>query len=151
MNMFKFKLDGLLKVREFNEKKIKIELGKILKEITELENKIEFANKSIDETYDAQEVAMKDISSGKMIQFFPFFIQGKKEDIKNKKTLLWALNKKRNDKIAELATARGQVKVMENFKEREKKEWLKEKNKKEMEAVEEILMMRTNGGSGINE
>lgn len=149
--MFKFKLDGLLKVREFNEKKIKIELGKILKEITELENKIEFANKSIDETYDAQEVAMKDISSGKMIQFFPFFIQGKKEDIKNKKTLLWALNKKRNDKIAELATARGQVKVMENFKEREKKEWLKEKNKKEMEAVEEILMMRTNGGSGINE
>jgi flagellar FliJ protein len=149
--MFKFKLDGLLKVREFNEKKIKIELGKILKEITELENKIEFANKSIDETYDAQEVAMKDISSGRMIQFFPFFIQGKKEDIKNKKTLLWALNKKRNDKIAELATARGQVKVMENFKEREKTEWLKEKNKKEMEAVEEILMMRTNGGSGINE
>ena len=151
MKIFKFKLDGLLKVREFKEKKIKIELGEILKEFNELEDKIKLANKSIDETYDAQETAMKDVSSGRMIQFFPFFIQGKKEDIKNKETLLLALNKKRNDKIIELATARGQVKIMENFKEREKNEWAKEKNKKEMEAIEEMLMMRTNGIGGLNE
>jgi flagellar biosynthesis chaperone FliJ len=40
MQKFKFKLDGLLKVREFNEKKIKIELGEILREITAVEDKI---------------------------------------------------------------------------------------------------------------
>jgi flagellar FliJ protein len=151
MKKFKFKLDGLLKVREFNEKKIKIELGEILKEIGIVEEKILLANKSIDETYEAQEAFMKDPTAGQMIQFFPYFIQGKKEDIKNKENLLWALKKKYELKITELAAARGQVKVMENFKEKKKGEWVKEKNKKEMEAIEEILMMRANGAGAFNE
>lgn len=151
MQKFKFKLDGLLKVREFKEKKIKIELGEILKEIAEVEGKIKLANIAIDETYKAQEVFMKDPSSGNMLQFFPFFIHGKKEDIKNKENLLWALKKKYDFKITELATARGQVKVMENFKEKKLGEWTKERNKKEQEAIEEILMMRTNGVNAFNE
>lgn len=151
MLKFKFKLDGLLKVREFKEKKIKIELGEILKEIAEVEGKIAFANKTIDETYEAQEACMKDASTGRMIQFFPFFIQGKKEDIKNKENLLWALRKKFDVKILELAAARGQVKVMENFKEKKLGEWNKERNKKELEGIEEILMMRRNGVNAGNE
>lgn len=148
MQKFKFKLDGLLKVREFKEKKIKIELGEILKEISIVEQKIEEANIAINDTYDAQETFMKDPSAGQMIQFFPIFIQGKKEDIKNKENLLWSLKKKYDKKIAELAEARGEVKIMENFKEKKKGEWTKEKNKKEQEAIEEILMMRTNGSKG---
>ena len=80
---------------------------------------------------------------------FPFFIQGKKEDIKNKQNLLWSLKKKYDKKIEELAAARGEVKIMENFKEKKKGEWTKEKNKKEQEAIEEILMMRTNGSKGL--
>ena len=85
---------------------------------------------------------MKDSSQGRMIQFFPYFIQGKKDDIKNKESLLWALKKKYDQKITELATARGEVKVMENFKEKKKGEYTKERNKKEMESIEEIIMMR---------
>ena len=151
MQKFKFKLDGLLKVREFKEKKIKIELGEILKEVGEVEGKIALANKAIDETYEAQEAFMQDLSSGNMLQFFPVFIQGKKEDIKNKENLLWALKKKYDAKIAELAAARGQVKVMENFKEKKLGEWTKERNKKEMESIEEILMMRRNGADASND
>jgi flagellar FliJ protein len=149
MQKFKFKLDGLLKVREFKEKKIKIELGEILKEIAIVEEKIAAANTAITETYDAQEAFMKDPSSGQMLQFFPLFIQGKKDDIKNKENLMWSLKKKYDKKIAELATARGEVKVMENFKEKKKGEWTKEKNKKEQEAIEEILMMRSNGSKDL--
>lgn len=151
MQKFKFKLDGLLKVREFKEKKIKIELGEILKEIGTAEEHIRLANIAIDETYEAQEAFMKDASSGNMLQFFPYFIQGKKEDIKNKENLLWALKKKYDAKIIELAAARGQVKVMENFKDKKKGEWTKERNKKDMELIEEILMMRTNGAGVSNE
>jgi flagellar protein FliJ len=149
MQKFKFKLDGLLKVREFKEKKIKIELGEILREIGAVEDKISEANKAINEAYAAQEACMQDVSKAQMLQFFPYFIQGKKEDIKNKQNLLWALQKKYDQKIAELATARGEVKVMENFKDKKKTEWTKERNKKEQEAIEEILMMRTNGSKGI--
>lgn len=145
MKEFKFKLDGLLKLREFKEKTIKVELGLILKEISIVENKIAEANRAITETYEAQEAFMKDPSSGQMLQFFPRFVQGKKEDIKNKENLLWSLKKKYEKKILELAQARGEVKVMENFKETKKDLWKKEKNKKEVENIEEILMMRLNG------
>ena len=151
MQKFKFKLEALLKVREFKEKKVKIELGEILKEIAAVENKISLANKAIDETYEAQEVFMKDPSAGKMIQFFPYFIQGKKEDIKNKENLLWALKKKYDAKITELATARGEVKVMEKFKEKQKSDWTKVKNRKELETIEELLMLRKNGANAANE
>ena len=149
MQKFKFKLDGLLKVREFKEKQLKIELGEILKEVHAVEAKIADANAAIAETYDAQEAFMRDPSNGQMLQFFPLFIQGKKEDIKNKENLLWSLKKKYEKKVAELATARGEVKVMENFKEKKKDEWSKERNKKEQEAIEEILMMRSNGSKGL--
>lgn len=149
MQKFKFKLDGLLKVREFKEKQLKIELGEILKEINGVNEKIDAAKKAIAETYDAQEAFMRDPSQGQMLQFFPLFIQGKQEDIKNKENLLWSLNKKYEKKMAELATARGEVKVMENFKEKKKGEWTKEYNKKQDEAIEEILMMRTNGSKGL--
>lgn len=149
MQKFKFKLDGLLKVREFKEKKIKIELGEILREITAVEDKITAANVAISETYDAQDAFMRDPSAGHMLQFFPLFIQGKKDDIKNKENLLWALKKKYDKKIAELAAARGEVKVMENFKEKKHGEWSKERNKKEQEAIEEILMMRRNGAKDL--
>lgn len=146
---FKFKLDGLLKVREFKEKKIKIELGEILKEISTVEEQIEIANKAIDETYKAQEDFMKDPSAGQMLQFFPYFIQGKKEDIKNKENLLWSLRKKYDKKIAELAEARGEVKVLENHKDKKQLEWRKDRDKKEQEKIEEILMMRSNGSKGV--
>lgn len=146
---FKFKLDGLLKVREFNEKKLKIELGEILKEIRLVDDQIVAANKAIDETYKAQEDFMRDPAAGRMIQFFPYFIQGKKEDIKNKENLKWALQKKYEKKTQELASARGEVKVLENFKDKKKEEWRKDKDKKEQEAIEEILMMRSNGSKGL--
>ena len=65
MQKFKFKLDALLKVREFKEKKIKIELGEILKEIGLVENKITAANIAIDESYQAQETVLADPASGR--------------------------------------------------------------------------------------
>lgn len=145
MQKFKFKLDAVLKMREFKEKKIKIELGEILKEIGDVEEKIAAANKAIDETYSAQETFMADPAAGRMIQFFPYFIQGKKEEIKNKENLLWALKKKYDAKITELATARGEVKVMENFKDKKKGEWTKEYNKKQQENIDELLMIRRHG------
>ena len=138
MQKFKFKLDGLLKVREFKEKKVKIELGEILREINAVEDKIAAANAAIAETYDAQETFMQDPSQGQMLQFFPLFIQGKKEDIKNKENLLWSLKKKYDVKIAELATARGEL-----------TDWKKVKNKKEQEGIEEILQMRAQGSKDI--
>jgi flagellar FliJ protein len=144
MQKFKFKLDGLLKVREFKEKRIKIELAEILKEIADVEDKIVNINIAVGEAYDAQDKFLADASAGRMIQFFPMFIQGKKEDLKNKESLLWALKKKYALKIEELATARGEVKVMENFKEKKKTEHHKIAMKKEQDEIEENFIMKNN-------
>lgn len=149
MKKFKFKLDGLLKLREFNEKKIKIELGEILKEINHIEELIAKMNRDIDDTYKAQDELIKSSADGRMLQFFPYYIQGRKEDIKNKETLLWSLRKKYQAKVEELAMARGQVKILENFKDKKVHEWKKERDKKEQETIEEILMMRRNGSEGV--
>lgn len=149
MQKFHFKLNGLLKVREFKEKRIKIELGEVLKEITQVENDIEKLNKDIDDTYKAQEDLMKDPSAGKMIQFFPYFIQGKKEHIKVKENELYALKKKYERKVSELAEARGEVKVLENFKDKKKTEWRKEYDKKIQEDMEEFVMLRHNSKNDV--
>jgi flagellar FliJ protein len=145
MLKFKFKLDGLLKVREFKEKRIKIELAEILKEINAVEDKIAKIHIAIDETYEAQEKFVTDAAAGRMLQFFPMFIQGKKEDLKNQESLLWALKKKYAAKIEELARARGDVKILENFKEKKKTEHRHIAMKLEQAEIEENFMMRTNG------
>jgi flagellar FliJ protein len=146
---FKFKLDALLKVREFKEQKIKIELGQLLKEISAVEEKIALAHKAIDECYQAQEAIMRDPTSGNMLRFFPYFIKGKKEDIKNNENLLYALKKKYTNKMSELALARGEVKVMENFKDKKKEEWKKKKDKKDFETIEELIQMRKLGAGEL--
>lgn len=149
MQKFKFKLDGLLKVREFKEKRIKIELAEILKEIADVEEAIVKINMAVGEAYDAQDKFLSDATAGRMIQFFPMFIQGKKEDLKNKESLLWALQKKYTAKIEELARARGDVKVLENFKDKKKTEHRKAAVKKEQEEIEENFIMKTNGANHI--
>lgn len=149
MQKFKFKLDGLLKVREFKEKRIKIELAEILKEIADVEDAIEKINLAVGEAYDAQEKFLTDASAGRMIQFFPMFIQGKKEDLKNRESLLWALRKKYAAKVEELGKARGEVKVLENFKDKKKTEHHRAAVKKEQEEIEENFIMKTNGANQI--
>jgi len=149
MQKFKFKLDGLLKVREFKEQKIKIELAGILKEIAEVEESIAKIHVAVNEAYEAQDKFLSDASAGRMIQFFPMFIQGKKEDLKNKESLLWALKKKYTAKVEELGRARGDVKVLENFKEKKKTEHHKIAEKKMQEEIEENFIMKVNGANHI--
>lgn len=142
MQKFKFKLDGLLKVREFKEKRLKVELGEILTQIQNVKDEIKKLNDNIVETYDAQEAFLADPSSGDMVKFFPRFIKTKKSDIKNKENLLFALEKKFDQKQVELGVARGEVKVIENLKEKKSTEHKKKVEKKFQEDVDELVQIR---------
>lgn len=145
MKKFQFKLEGLLKVKEFKEKKIKIELGQMLKEIGAVEDRIAQLKKDVDETYDVQDQLLKDATSGNMLQFIPYVIKGKKEHIKHNEEILAELKSKYEIKRHELAMARGEVKVIENFKDKKKEEWTKLRDKKELETIEELVIMRKLG------
>ncbi|PIK13853.1 flagellar export protein FliJ [Halobacteriovorax sp. JY17] len=142
MQKFKFKLDGLLKVREFKEKRLKVELGEILTQIQNVKDDIKRLNENIVETYEAQETFLADPTSGDMVKFFPRFIKTKKADIQNKENLLYALQKKFDQKQVELGTARGEVKVIENLKEKKSTEHKKKVEKKFQENIDELVQIR---------
>lgn len=142
MKGFKFKLDGLLKLREFKENSIKSQLGGILKEINRVEGKIEEIEKSIDESYKSQEEFLAQTAAGEMIKFFPYFIQGRKEDLAVQHNLLRGLRNQYEQKLLELKKARGDVKVLENMKDKKSSEFRKAANKKREADIEDILNLR---------
>jgi flagellar FliJ protein len=142
MKGFKFKLDGLLKVREFKERALKVELGQILKQINEAEDEIIRLKKNIEETYEAQESFLAEPAAGDMIKFFPKFIETKNLAIDNQENLIFALKKKFDQKQNELGKARGEVKVIENLKEKKQTEYKKKLDKKHQENVDELVQIR---------
>ena len=144
MKKYKFKLASLLKIREFKEKKIKIELGKIVKTMDEIRKEIQQMNDDIDEAYEAQENLAENTVQVRHLQFFPFFWGGKQEDIKVKENLLFAYQKKYDELVKDLTVAMGEVKVIEKIKEKDLKQYNKESNREEILSNEEKINMRFN-------
>jgi flagellar FliJ protein len=139
---FKFKLEGLLKLRHFKEEQLKVELGLINTEIQKTKNRISELQSHVEEAYNSQEASLKGSSDGRLARFFPYFIQAKKEDIKANENLLYSLERKYQQKLKEVSQAMGESKLIHNMKDKAKESWKKEKNKKEQEDIEEILHMR---------
>ena len=121
MKGFKFKLDALLKLREFNEQKAKTEVGKALTEVSRIKNNIQEIEESISEGYQAQENVMKTPSDGHMLKFFPFYLKSRQEDLKIQMSLLKKANENYENLLDKLKVARGEVKVLDKMKTREKK------------------------------
>lgn len=144
MKNFKFKLEGLLKLRKFDEQKVKQEIGQIVSEIQRVKDRITQLEKDIDDAYKARDIELRGKVNGQFLHFFPMFLKGKEEDISNNESLLYALQRKYDAKVLELNEARGRVKVVENLKEKEMTKAKKEWNKKEEEKIQDILIMRRN-------
>ncbi|MCF8057677.1 MAG: flagellar export protein FliJ [Bacteriovoracaceae bacterium] len=139
---FKFKLEGLLKLRHFKEEQLKVELGKINSDIQNTKSRILELKKHIEEAYTSQEKVLKEKTDGQLARFFPYFIQAKREDIKNQENLLYSLNKKYQNKLKEVSIAMGESKLIHNMKDKEKSLWKKDRDKAEQADIEEALGMR---------
>lgn len=143
MKQHKFKLEALLKLREFKEEKVKIELGRINQEIATNKAKIEELNLSIDLGYQSQSAALGgDGSQGKMIGFYPMYVDGARAHIKALEAKNYSLQKKYQTKLLELNKCRGDVKVMESLKEKDLIKFKKEEDKKLRESIEDIIQIR---------
>ncbi|AYF45566.1 MULTISPECIES: flagellar FliJ family protein [Halobacteriovorax] len=142
MRRKKFKLDGLLKLREFNEQRVKLELGQINSEKGRLLEKIAKCKQDIEETYKAQEAFLETYTPGRNAQFFPMFIQSKREEIKVLENQLHAVDRAYQEKIKELSVAKGEVKVIDNLKQDFETKQNKEIEKKRQEAIDELMMAK---------
>lgn len=144
MDPFKFKLEGLLKLRHFTEEKIKYQLGEIVQELTKLKSEIVQLKKDISVGFESQENMLKEATNGKMLQFYSYYIQGKREHIKYRQNLIANLEVQREKKVRELEKAMGDSKIVENLKEKKLTEFKMEVNKKQEEAREELAIMKGN-------
>lgn len=142
---FKFKLEGLLKLRHFKEEQLKVELGQINSDIQRVKSRIVELKEHIQEAYSSQEKTLGTKTDGRLARFYPYFIQAKRDDIKAQENLLYSLERKYQAKLREVSLAMGESKVIQNMKDKDKDKWKKEREKKEQEEIEELLHMRGNG------
>lgn len=144
MKPFKFKLDGLLKIRKFKEETHKIELGKVIKEINRLKDEITQLNKDIEVGYQSQENVLKESTDGKLAQFYPYFFQSKWEHIKARENEIYSLERKLERMMREMEQIMADVKVIENLKDKKIEDYKKELNKKELEKIDEQMIIKGN-------
>lgn len=137
MKKYEFKLDPVLKIRKLKEENCRIELGKLLSQLERIENQIAYDKNEILNYAKMQESALKNGVRVDQIQSFPMLISGKEKNLELLERDKGHLQKKVEAKRQELATFRGELKVIENLKEKDYNEYRKAVNKEIDEKVEE--------------
>lgn len=114
-----------------------MELGRLLTHLNKIENQLAHDRKEIESYFEIQEMAMKSGIKGIQVQAFPMLVAAKDANIqallrdkKNQEALI-------EEKKKELSTLRGELKVIENLREKDYTEYRKALNKEIDQKVEE--------------
>lgn len=135
MNAFKFSLQKILDLREFQKKQAQVELGKVVAEETRIQNRInEIAVSRANSVKLAD--SMRDIRSLYDTNMYLLFLEQQKE---KKISELAEVKIVADEKRAVMRTAIQNCKVLENLKERRKEIWQKEFDLEEENAIDEIV------------
>jgi flagellar FliJ protein len=137
MKRYIFKLDPVLKVRKLKEENCRMELGKLISFLSRIEDQIKHDTSEIQNYYKIQEASLQNGIRGNQVQAFPMLIAAKKKNIE-----LLLRDKKEQERLIdlkkkELATLRGELKVLENLKEKDFDQYKKALNKEIDQKVEE--------------
>ena len=114
-----------------------MELGQLLMELNRIEDQLAHDKKEIDNYYNIQETALKTGMSGSQLQAFPMLISAKTKNLELLERDKTRQNQKVEEKKQELAQLRGDLKVMENLKQKDYDEYRKALNKEIDQKVEE--------------
>jgi flagellar protein FliJ len=137
MKIYQFRLEPVLKLRKLKEENCRMELGQLLMELTRIEDQLQHEKIEIDNYYKIQEGSLKNGMTAGQLQAFPMLVAGKDRNIdlllieKNKQ------EKRVEEKKQELAQLRGDLKVMENLKQKGHDEHRKALNKEIDQKIEE--------------
>lgn len=137
MKRYQFRLEPVHKLRKLKEENCRTELGQLIMELEKIQNQLAHDRVEIEKYYQIQENGLKNGMKGGQVQLFPMMVQGKERNIQ---LLLEARARQEQlveDKRKELAVLRGELKVMENLKEKDFQDWRKSVNKEIDQKVEE--------------
>ena len=137
MKKYQFKLDAVLKLRKLKEENCRTELGFLNRELEIIVQKIASDKEEIGKYYQIQELALKTGATAGKLQTFPALVEAKEKSIQ-----IFERKKKNHEEMItekkeELAILRGELKVIENLKEKDFTEWKKAYNKEVDQKVEE--------------
>lgn len=130
MKGFKFKLDALLKVRKLKEDQCKMEIGRLQVQKQEKIEEIKRQNLGIDKAYGDQESSVTKGATGLDLRFYPYYMQGKRTNIRLLEQEIEMLEREIAQKNKELIEHRANVKVLDSMKEKHKEQYKKALNKK---------------------
>lgn len=137
MKKYAFRLEPVLKLRKLKEENCRTELGQLLMHLDKIDKQLAHDRNEVDNYYKIQEGSLKNGMNGGQLQAFPMLIAAKTKNIQ----LLENDRKKQLDYIEEkkqeLAQLRGDLKVMENMKEKDYETYRKALNKEIDQKVEE--------------
>lgn len=145
MKKFNFRLEHILKLREFEEKKAKLNLGKVITKIEKKRREIEKINKEISLGYVEMSELLKDTVDGRTLQFFPDYFSGKRAMIKLKEDEMSKLNEELKFKRLELQKAEGDYKSIDKLKEKQFAEFKKKITQKEQKDMDDYTIMKYGG------
>lgn len=137
MKKYTFKLEAVLKIKKFNEEKCRTELGVLTSELHKIKNQIAYDHEQIQIYFNMQNESVDQGANISAISFLPDLIEGKKANID---LLSQSLSQKEDEieqKKRELASLRGELKLMEKLKEKDFLKYQKKFNKKRDEIIEE--------------
>ncbi len=137
MKRYAFRLEPVLKLRKLKEENCRTELGQLLMVLERIDNQIKHEKSEIDNYYKIQEDSMRNGIRGSQIQAFPMLVAAKEKNLKLLDSQRLRQLEFIEDKKKELAQLRGDLKVMENMKEKDYDTYRKALNKEIDQKVEE--------------
>lgn len=137
MKKYAFRLEPVLKLRKVKEENCRMELGQLLIELGKIEDQLAHDRNEIDNYYKIQEGTLKNGMTGSQLQAFPMMVAAKNRNIELLEEEKNQQLKKVEEKKQELAQLRGDLKVIENMKQKDFDEYKKALNKEIDQKVEE--------------
>lgn len=139
---YKFKLEGLLKLRKLEEDQAKMALSLLQKKRNEITDKIAIIEEQMQEHYQEHEQLLKKGITARQSRFIPYFNEGKRAQLRKFERDLSEFDERIQQARDFLNTKRGNVKVIEKIKEKDVQAYKKEQTKKLNEELDERFMMR---------
>lgn len=137
MKKYEFRLEAVLKLRRLKEENCRIELGQMLRQLQKIEDQISHDRTQQSTYQDIQETSLKQGVRAGQLQAFPMLLAAKDSNIAYMEKEKQKQERLIEEKRAELARLKGELKVMENLKEKDYTEYKKALGKEIDQKVEE--------------
>lgn len=137
MKKYAFRLEPVLKVRKLKEENCRMELGQLITQLNRIEDQLKRDEEEISNYYKIQESSLTQGVRASQLQAFPMLIAGKVRNIELLERDRKAQERLIEEKKQELASLKGDLKVIENLKQKDFDEYRKSYNKEIDQKVEE--------------